>query len=374
MSKVHLPFDELAAAQVVALEAPPRMPQHFERTLLQFITKVRARGPHVAIVVAPQAKRQSQVALWIHKWNHLEQAPFRFKRQCSCQIGGTESVHLTLFTGSSIDMGEKQGCGHVPTPGCSALALKRTFGGILLSLATAVSRSGWAFATTPVAFQPPLVTGRLPAGVSTALLPPRTGSSEDVPAAGSQQAPDSRLSAHPIGGSLCAETDQRNFTPSNRKSTTAAYPTDSKEKERNRRNKMKAEGQEIVVKKKKKFHVEDHYDDCGEDLSSLGPDSEFPGLRPMPPTPLRICPLIFWVACSAHEFAKLIFEISLGSWKHARGMAPSAREFAKLIFEISLGSWRHVRGMARSAREFAKLTFEISLLRCPVFLVRLIEL
>ena len=88
MSKVHLPFDELAAAQVVALEVPPRMPQHFERTLLQFITKVRARGPHVAIVVAPQAKRQSQVALWIHKWNHLEQAPFKFKRQCSCQIGG----------------------------------------------------------------------------------------------------------------------------------------------------------------------------------------------------------------------------------------------------------------------------------------------
>ena len=67
----------------------------------------------------------------------------------------------------------------------------------------------------------------------------------------------------------------------------------------------------------------------------------------MPPTPLRICPLIFgWRAA---RVAKLIFEISLGSWKHARGMAPSAREFAKLILEISL-------------------------LRCPVFLVRLIEL
>ena len=35
-------------------------------------------------------------------------------------------------------------------------------------------------------------------------------------------------------------------------------------------------------------------------------------------------------------------------------MARSAREFAKLTFEISLGSWRHARGMARSAREFAK--------------------
>ena len=183
-------------------------------------------------------------------------------------------MHLTLFTGSSINVEEKQGCGHVPTPGCSALASKRTFGGILLSLATAVSRSGWAFATTPVAFQSPSVAGRLPAGVSTALLPPRTGTSADDPAAGSQQAPDSRLLAQQIGGSHCAEADQHNSSPSNTKSTAAAYPTDSKEKERNRRNKMKAEGQEVVVKKKK-FHIEDHFDDCGEDLSSLGPDSEY---------------------------------------------------------------------------------------------------
>ena len=33
---------------------------------------------------------------------------------------------------------------------------------------------------------------------------------------------------------------------------------------------MKAAGIEIVVKKKK-FVVEDHHDDCGDDLSSLGP-------------------------------------------------------------------------------------------------------
>ena len=34
---------------------------------------------------------------------------------------------------------------------------------------------------------------------------------------------------------------------------------------------MKAGGQEIVVRKKEKFKVEEHYDDCGDDLSSLGP-------------------------------------------------------------------------------------------------------
>ena len=47
-----------------------------------------------------------------------------------------------------------------------------------------------------------------------------------------------------------------------------AYPTDAKEREKVRRQAQKDEGNEHVVKKKK-VHVEEHYDDCGEDLSSL---------------------------------------------------------------------------------------------------------
>ena len=46
-----------------------------------------------------------------------------------------------------------------------------------------------------------------------------------------------------------------------------AYPTDSKERERNKRQAMREAGQEIKVKKKSV--IEDHFDDCGEDLSSL---------------------------------------------------------------------------------------------------------
>jgi hypothetical protein len=53
----------------------------------------------------------------------------------------------------------------------------------------------------------------------------------------------------------------------------SAFPTASKEKERDRRNQMKGAGIEIVVKKKK-FVVEDHPDDCGDDLSSPGPVDE----------------------------------------------------------------------------------------------------
>jgi hypothetical protein len=47
-----------------------------------------------------------------------------------------------------------------------------------------------------------------------------------------------------------------------------AYPTDSKEREKKKRDQLKAEGK-VVEPKKKKFNIEDHFDDCGEDLSSI---------------------------------------------------------------------------------------------------------
>ena len=47
-----------------------------------------------------------------------------------------------------------------------------------------------------------------------------------------------------------------------------AYPTDAKVREKERRNAEKAAGIEHKVKKRKKI-IEDHHDDCGEDLSSL---------------------------------------------------------------------------------------------------------
>ena len=47
-----------------------------------------------------------------------------------------------------------------------------------------------------------------------------------------------------------------------------AYPTDAKVREKERRKAEKAAGVEHKVKKRKKI-IEDHHDDCGEDLSSL---------------------------------------------------------------------------------------------------------
>jgi len=48
-----------------------------------------------------------------------------------------------------------------------------------------------------------------------------------------------------------------------------AYPTDEKERQQIARREAKAAGKEIERKKRPKF-VQDHTDDCGEDLSSLG--------------------------------------------------------------------------------------------------------
>ena len=59
--------------------------------------------------------------------------------------------------------------------------------------------------------------------------------------------------------------DQSHLT----KNDVKAFPTDSKERQTAQKRKDKEAGVVREVKKLKKF-VEDHNDDCGEDLSSLG--------------------------------------------------------------------------------------------------------
>ena len=50
-----------------------------------------------------------------------------------------------------------------------------------------------------------------------------------------------------------------------------AFPTEAKQKEKERRKMQKEAGNPHVAKKRAKI-VEDHLDDCGEDLASLGGD------------------------------------------------------------------------------------------------------
>ena len=68
-----------------------------------------------------------------------------------------------------------------------------------------------------------------------------------------------------------------------------AYPTDSKEREKQRKKEAKERGEEIVVKKKHK-PIENHFDDCGEDVSKLEQSmcySEFDDCLPCNPVYLE---------------------------------------------------------------------------------------
>ena len=51
---------------------------------------------------------------------------------------------------------------------------------------------------------------------------------------------------------------------------TDAYPTWQKVQQKGKEKKLKAEGKKPNTKKRK-FVIEDHFDDCGSDLSGLGP-------------------------------------------------------------------------------------------------------
>ena len=79
--------------------------------------------------------------------------------------------------------------------------------------------------------------------------------------AGAQQTPDSAVPVTGPSGGQRAEAQ-------------AAYPTDSKAREKEIRKAEKEAGIVRTVKKRPK-QVEEHYDDCGDDLSSLtGADEE----------------------------------------------------------------------------------------------------
>ena len=52
-----------------------------------------------------------------------------------------------------------------------------------------------------------------------------------------------------------------------------AYPTEARERQKKREKKAKEKGETLAVKKRKKY-VEDHHDDCGEDISSIAKEQD----------------------------------------------------------------------------------------------------
>ena len=103
LASVKLPLDELSQAHLVAIEIPPLALKGFEHNLLHLIAKIRAVGPQVAIIVQPSLRRQTQQALWTHRWNKLDNRPFQLIQTCSCQLGNKcQGCHSRFLVGLSF--------------------------------------------------------------------------------------------------------------------------------------------------------------------------------------------------------------------------------------------------------------------------------
>ena len=102
-----------------------------------------------------------------------------------------------------------------------------------------------------------LVSLSLPAPTQMLCCPPGLAPASALCTSGSQQSPDSAQTQTTVEGSQSAELHKA-----------SAFPTDAKEREKNRRKAEKEQGIERVVQKRMEI-MEDHYDDCGDDDSSL---------------------------------------------------------------------------------------------------------
>ncbi len=75
LASVKLPLDELSSAHLVAIEIPPVALKGLEYDLLHLVAKIRAIGPHVAIIVQPSLRRRTQQALWTGSYTPLTLPP-----------------------------------------------------------------------------------------------------------------------------------------------------------------------------------------------------------------------------------------------------------------------------------------------------------
>ena len=256
---MNAPFHEFSTAHVAMLEVPPSVAPQYEHKLLDTISRIRAVGPEVAVIVQPSLRRRSDKSLWVHKWNYLRNAPFRFYRTCSCQLGNNvKGCHFAMYIGATwrLPFGP---CAELPTLAATSAASLQSLGGTIS-----------AIAQTFPARQRSALRGETRHYQSTASdLPPTPlrGSAGCDPSrqscSGSKQTPNSAVPFSPEGGPRADSRDQRDL-----RQQQTFNPTDAKVREKERRNRLKEQGIEHVVKKRKKI-MEDHYDDCGDDLSSL---------------------------------------------------------------------------------------------------------
>ena len=95
MALVH----ELSEAHLAVLEVPPVATAKFEHDLLNFVQKLLALHVPVLVVVQPSLRRKTNKSLWVHKWNHLAQAPVKFYQTCACRTGNPVPGCYCAYTG-----------------------------------------------------------------------------------------------------------------------------------------------------------------------------------------------------------------------------------------------------------------------------------
>ena len=128
----ELSFEEFRNFDLVALEVPPISKAGYEHDILKLVTNIRSVGPHVMIIVQPSLRKRAIRCLWIQKWNHMAEAPFRFSQTCSCKTpGNTSQCHFTYYVGTTAQC-HLEACDQVPTMGASVDAASRGICGLLL--------------------------------------------------------------------------------------------------------------------------------------------------------------------------------------------------------------------------------------------------
>ncbi len=166
----------------------------------------------------PSLRTQTQQALWVHKWNKMDARPFQLMQTCSCKLGNRcKGCHLPLLCGTTfVEAAELVPCPHVPTPGAQPLTLQRGLAGALFALSVLLL-SGDHISSPPDILLP-----------EQAQVLRRLGTT--VVGTGPQRTPDSHTHCSPQ-----CDVPTKTITETTT-TTTAAFPTDAKEKERNRRN------------------------------------------------------------------------------------------------------------------------------------------
>ena len=80
LSSKDAPLQEMASADLVALEAPPVTKQGFEQRMLEAVLKLRAASLEILLVVLPSLRKKSNKSTWVYRWNRLRNTPFKFSR------------------------------------------------------------------------------------------------------------------------------------------------------------------------------------------------------------------------------------------------------------------------------------------------------